>query len=81
LLDHTWKASGTSKVALSLDSPGFYAQFKTGSVGTYAAQGTLDLKFECDPAVQPNTTHTYTLNTVSTPSIQKTISVTEQTSP
>jgi hypothetical protein len=77
----SWSVTGASKVALSLDSPNFYAMNGTGSIGEYAATDTVDLPFECDVTVQPNTTHVYTLNTVSTPTAAKSITVTVRTSP
>jgi hypothetical protein len=79
-----WKTSGgVTKVALSIDDNG--ANFKAtgnGSVGNYAANGTMELSFECNLTDQPNTTHTYTLDTIGGgKSVQQTLTVTKQTSP
>jgi hypothetical protein len=74
--------TGATQVALSLDSPNFYAMNGgTGSIGEFAATDTADLSFQCDATVQPNTTHVYTLNTVSKPTVAKSITVTVRTSP
>jgi hypothetical protein len=79
-----WKTSGgVTKVALSMDDNG--ANFKAtgnGSQGNYAANGTMELPFECNPTVQPDTTHTYILNTIGGgKSVQQVLKVTKQTSP
>ncbi len=78
-----WSTSGgVKKVALSLDSPGFFQQYGTGSIDTYAPDGSVDLAFQCDPTVLPNTTHKYTLDTIGGgKTIEKTITVTVQTDP
>jgi hypothetical protein len=79
----SWNVTGgVKRVALSLDSPGFFQQYGTGSIDTYAPQGSVDLSFQCDPTDQPNTTHKYTLDTIGGgTSVEKTITVTKQTSP
>ncbi len=77
----SWSVSGASQVALSLDDAGFYAKYGTGSLADYPATGSAELSFQCDPTVQPNTTHVYYLNTVSKPTVLKTITVTVPTSP
>ena len=78
-----WKTTGgVTKVALSLDSPGFFKQYGTGSIDEYNASGQVDLTFQCDPTVQPDTTHTYTLDTIGGgKSVEKTLTITVQTSP
>jgi hypothetical protein len=73
--------SGASNVALSLDDPTFYMKNGAGSYGEFPSSGTIDFAFECDPTVLPNTTHTYTLNTVSKPSVAMTLTVTVPTNP
>jgi hypothetical protein len=78
-----WKTTGgVTQVALSLDDPGFFKKFGTGSISEDPASGQVDLSFQCDPTVQPDTTHTYTLDTIGgTKSVEKTLTVTVQTSP
>jgi len=77
-----WNVTGASKVALSLDSPNFFKTYHTGSIDDYAPKKTVDLSFQCDPTVQPNTTHTYTLDTIGGgATIERSITVTVQTSP
>ena len=78
-----WNATGgVKRVALSLDEPGFFKQYGTGSIDTYAPQGTVELSFQCDPTSQPNTTHKYTMDTIGGgTSVEITITVTKQTSP
>jgi hypothetical protein len=77
----TWDVSGASDVALSIDDPNFYASNHTGSYGTYPPSGSVTIDFQCNGMTQPNTTHTYTLDTVSTPSREKTLTVTVPTNP
>jgi hypothetical protein len=79
----SWHVTGgATKVALSLDDPGFFKKFHTGGIADYPTTDEVDLAFECDPAVQPNTTHTYTLDTIGGgSSVEKTVTVTVQTSP
>jgi hypothetical protein len=77
-----WKVTGATGVALSLDSPGFFKQYGTGSIGKYGATGEMELSFQCDVTVQPNTTHVYTLDTIGGgPSVEKSLTVTKPTSP
>ena len=78
-----WKVTGgVTKVALSLDDSGYFKQFKQGTLGDYPTSGTADLPFECNPTVQPNTTHKYYLDTIGGgPSQRRVLTVTEQTSP
>ncbi len=77
-----WNVTGATKVALSLDSPNFFKTYHTGSIDDYPTKHTVDLTFQCDPTVQPNTTHTYTLDTIGGgATVERTITVTVQTSP
>jgi hypothetical protein len=77
-----WNVTGATKVALSLDNPGFFKTYHTGSIDDYSPKHTVDLSFQCDPTVQPNTTHKYTLDTIGGgATIERTITVTVQTSP
>ena len=59
-----WNVTGATQVALSLDNPGFFKTYHTGSIDNYPTKHTVDLSFQCDPTVQPNTTHKYTLDTI-----------------
>jgi len=83
-----WSVSGgATKVALSLDDKNWFKNNgNTGSIGSdYPLTGTTELPFECDPKDpkdQPNTTHTFTLNTIGGgPTVAKTLTVTVQTQP
>ena len=77
-----WTVTGATQVALSLDEPGFFKKYHTGSLDEYPTKQTLELAFNCDPTVQPNTTHVYTLDTIGGGASQeKTLTVTVQTSP
>jgi hypothetical protein len=77
-----WHVTGATKVALSLDDKNFFKEHGSGSQGDYATTGEADLPFECDATAQPDTTHTYTLDTIGGgPTAQQTLSVTERTSP
>lgn len=68
-------------MALSLDAPNYFDTHHTGSYSDYGTSGEVDLSFPCDTNVQPNTTHTYTLDTLGSKDLRKTITVTKQTSP
>lgn len=78
-----WQTSGgATGVALSIDDPNFFKTYHSGSYGSYGTSGTIDLAFQCDATVQPNTTHTYTLDTTGGgTSAEKTLTVTVPTSP
>lgn len=77
-----WKVSGATGIALSLDNPDFFKTYHTGSLDNYGTSGTVELPFNCDPTVQPNTTHKYTLDTLGPGKTQQqTLTVTVQTSP
>ncbi|HKD98230.1 MAG TPA: hypothetical protein VKB69_11565 [Micromonosporaceae bacterium] len=77
-----WKVTGASGVALSLDSPDFFKQYGTGSIGSYGPTGEMHLPFTCEATNGPNTTHTYTLNTKGGgPSVARTLTVTKPTNP
>jgi hypothetical protein len=59
-----WKVTGTDKVALSIDDPGFFGRYGSGSYGSYPAQDTQTLSFGCDATPGKATTHQYTLDTI-----------------
>ncbi len=77
----TWKTAGATGVALSIDSPDFFAQYGSGSYASYPAQGSETIAFPCDTS-QRNSTHTYTINTLGGgPSVAKTITVSVPSQP
>jgi hypothetical protein len=78
-----WTASGgATNVALSLDDVNFFKNNGSGSISNYPVTDEVDLAFECDPTVQPDTTHKYILDTIGGgKSVEKIITVTVQTSP
>jgi len=80
-----WKTGGgVTGVGLSLDSPpDFFKQNGgNGSLGNYGPSGQMELSFQCQATNGPNTTHTYTLDTIGGGrSTQKSLKVTVPTSP
>jgi hypothetical protein len=77
-----WDVSNVDTVALSIDDPKWFDTYHTGNYSDFAPKGAVQLSFPCDPKVQPNTTHTYTINTIGGgASISRTLTVTVQTSP
>ena len=80
-----WKTSGgVTGVGLSLDSPTdfFKNNGGNGSIGNYGPSGQMELSFQCESTNGPNTTHTYTLDTIGGgKSVQKTLTVTKPTNP
>jgi hypothetical protein len=78
-----WKVTGATQVALSLDDKNFFKTYHTGSIQDYPTTDEVQLSFACDPANQPNTTHTYTLDTIGGTGgyVQKSLTVTVRTSP
>jgi hypothetical protein len=78
-----WKVTGgASKVALSLDDKDFFKTYGSGTISDYPTTDEIDLAFSCDPTVQPNTTHTYYLDTIGGgSSVRKVVTITVQTSP
>jgi hypothetical protein len=76
-----WRTANATQVALSIDSPNFYGTTKTGSYGVFDANSEIELPFNCDPTDQPNTTHSFTIDTIGAVDDRKTITVTKQTSP
>lgn len=65
----SWKVTGATKAALSVDNPKVYAAY-----GTYEASGQLSLAFPCD-TTPGTTTHTYTVWPAGNRNVSKTISV------
>jgi hypothetical protein len=65
----SWKVTGATKAALSVDNPKVYAAY-----GTYEASGQLSLAFPCDTS-PGSTTHTYTVWPAGNKNVSKTISV------
>jgi hypothetical protein len=77
-----WKAVNVPAVSLSLDGPHYFDTAKTGNFETgLATSGELEVPFNCNPADQPTTTHTYTLDTEGPVHLHQTISITKRTSP
>ena len=54
----SWKVTGATGVALSVDDP-----HRVGSYGSYGTEGTLEFTFSCGGAVGSTETHRYTLTT------------------
>ncbi|SDC11648.1 hypothetical protein [Actinokineospora iranica] len=67
----SWKVSGASGAAISVDNPDVYG----GYGGDYPAAGQLELAFPCDPTAG-KTTHTYTLWPKGAKTVSKTLTVT-----
>ncbi len=76
-----WNVTGATGVALSIDDPTFYAHNGTGNYANYGPQGTVTLPFACDPTVQPNSSHAYTIDTRDRSGVSKTITESVPTSP
>jgi hypothetical protein len=55
----TWKITGATSAALSVDNPGL-----VGSYGTYEIEGSETFQFSCGGPVGSTETHTYTIYTV-----------------
>jgi hypothetical protein len=60
----TWKVTGATKVALSIDDPTFFSKNGTGSFSTYGATDTQTIPFSCNVPIGQTATHQYTLDTV-----------------
>jgi hypothetical protein len=60
----TWKVTGATKVALSIDDPTFFGTYGTGSFSTYGATDTQTIPFACNVASGQTATHKYTLDTM-----------------
>lgn len=65
----SWRVTGATKAALSVDNPKVYAAY-----GTYEASGQLSLAFPCG-TTPGTTTHTYTVWPAGNKNVSKTISV------
>ena len=78
-----WKTSGgVAKVALSVDNPTFFDSTGTGNYAEYSPSDNVDLGFSCDDLTKPQTTHTYTINTIGGgKSVAKTLTISAQTQP
>ncbi len=76
-----WNVTGATGIALSIDDPTFYAHNGTGNYANYGPEGTVTLPFTCDPTVQPNTSHAYTIDTRDSSGVSKTITESVPTSP
>jgi hypothetical protein len=60
----TWKVTGATKVALSIDDPTFFGKYNTGSFATYGATDTQTIPFACNVGPGQTATHKYTLDTM-----------------
>jgi hypothetical protein len=77
-----WKAVNVPGVSLSLDAPTWFDTYKTGNYDAdLPASGEIEISFVCDTNDQPNTNHTYTLDTLGSVDVRKSITVTKRTSP
>jgi hypothetical protein len=78
-----WNVTGATGIALSVDDTEFFSMHRSGSYGNYGPTGEVEIGFGCGTSDGPTTTHKYTLNTIGGrgPSVEKTLTVTVQTSP
>lgn len=78
-----WHVTGATGIALSVDDTEFFSMHRSGSYGNYGPTGEAEIGFACGSSDGPTTTHKYTLNTTGGrgPSVEKTLTVTVQTSP
>ncbi len=60
----TWKVTGATKVALSIDDPSFFSAHGTGSFDDYPATTTQTIPFACNVPTGHTATHQYTLDTI-----------------